>query len=48
MQPQEENTFTQVPWFAILDEREASDTRNGFYIVGFHSVLSWPGYEQAE
>ena len=29
-----QGNWTQVPWFAILDEREASDTRNGFYIVG--------------
>ena len=29
-----QGNWTQVPWFAILDEREATDTRNGFYIVG--------------
>ena len=25
--------WTQVPWFAILNSKEASDTQNGFYIV---------------
>ncbi len=25
--------WTQVPWFAILNNKEADDTRNGFYIV---------------
>ena len=32
--------WTQVPWFAILNSKEAKDTRNGFYIVALfqHSM----------